>query len=316
MFLMNCWYVAAWDHELIDGKLLARTILEKPVLIYRGDSGRVVALDNRCCHRGAWLSNGPERTRTQSASQPGSGIALDYSAQTVVGTSLNGQNVPMRVVDRVRALPGVGDEGSLSDLETALVEFEPPVDALVTTQLWVADGAPDRVLDEIRGRGIALTDPNSLDSTLTSLRTDAFSLGMRIFLLVGIGTLLLAVFGVLASAVLQSRWRSYEVAALRVVGVPQRTLVRGSVLEYAALLGVAVLLGVLSAYLALRLVLPSVSLGTAAEHDPAPVYAMHWPVVAGVAGGLFLLAMLIAVVVSRRTTRLGRPSTLRSAEQG
>ena len=22
-FLMNCWYVAAWDHELIDGKLLA-----------------------------------------------------------------------------------------------------------------------------------------------------------------------------------------------------------------------------------------------------------------------------------------------------
>ena len=57
-FLKNCWYVAAWDHELIDGKLLARTILEKPVLLYRGDSGRVVALDNRCCHRGAKLSNG------------------------------------------------------------------------------------------------------------------------------------------------------------------------------------------------------------------------------------------------------------------
>ena len=35
MFLTNCWYVAAWDHELIDGKLLARTILEKPVLVYR-----------------------------------------------------------------------------------------------------------------------------------------------------------------------------------------------------------------------------------------------------------------------------------------
>ncbi len=57
-FLMNCWYVAAWDHELIDGKLLARTILEEPVLLYKGDSGRAVALDNRCCHRGAKLSNG------------------------------------------------------------------------------------------------------------------------------------------------------------------------------------------------------------------------------------------------------------------
>src|ERR671938_144643 len=57
-FLMNCWYVAAWDYELIDGRLLPRTILEKPVVLYRGDSGRVVALDNRCCHRGAKLSNG------------------------------------------------------------------------------------------------------------------------------------------------------------------------------------------------------------------------------------------------------------------
>ena len=57
-FLKDCWYVAAWDHELIDGKLLARTILEEPVLLYKGDSGRAVALDNRCCHRGAKLSNG------------------------------------------------------------------------------------------------------------------------------------------------------------------------------------------------------------------------------------------------------------------
>ena len=26
MFLKNCWYVAAWDHELIDGKMLARNL--------------------------------------------------------------------------------------------------------------------------------------------------------------------------------------------------------------------------------------------------------------------------------------------------
>ena len=27
IFLRNCWYVAAWDHELIDGTRLARTIM-------------------------------------------------------------------------------------------------------------------------------------------------------------------------------------------------------------------------------------------------------------------------------------------------
>ncbi len=58
IFLRNCWYVAAWDHELLDGKKLARTILEKPVVLYRGESGRYIALDDRCCHRGAPLSMG------------------------------------------------------------------------------------------------------------------------------------------------------------------------------------------------------------------------------------------------------------------
>lgn len=58
IFLKNCWYVAAWDHELLDGKKLARTILEKPVVLFRGESGKYVALDDRCCHRGAPLSMG------------------------------------------------------------------------------------------------------------------------------------------------------------------------------------------------------------------------------------------------------------------
>jgi hypothetical protein len=255
-------------------------------------------------------------TRTETAAQSGSGIGLSYPVSTVAGVSLDGEPVPMRVVDRVSTLPLVGTEGSLSDLETALVEFEPPAGELVTTELLVAPGTPASVLDAVRSRGIALTDERTLTGTLHDLRSDAFSLGLRLFVIVGAATLLIAVFGVFASAVLQSRWRSYEVASLRVVGVSSRSLVRASVLEYVVLLGVAVLLGVLSAYLSLLLVLPSISLGTSAAHDPAPVYSTSWATVAGIAAALFVLALLIAVLVSRRTTRLGRPSTLRWAEQG
>jgi vanillate O-demethylase monooxygenase subunit len=58
MFLYNCWYAAAWDHEVADGGMLSRTFLEQPVVIYRGESGRYVALDDRCCHRAAPLSLG------------------------------------------------------------------------------------------------------------------------------------------------------------------------------------------------------------------------------------------------------------------
>jgi vanillate O-demethylase monooxygenase subunit len=58
VFLHNCWYVAAWDHELIDGRMLGRTLLEDHVLLYKGESGQVIALQDRCPHRGALLSHG------------------------------------------------------------------------------------------------------------------------------------------------------------------------------------------------------------------------------------------------------------------
>jgi phenylpropionate dioxygenase-like ring-hydroxylating dioxygenase large terminal subunit len=58
MFIKNSWYVAAWASELEQGKLLARTILNERVLLYKGIDGKVVAIEDRCCHRGVPLSLG------------------------------------------------------------------------------------------------------------------------------------------------------------------------------------------------------------------------------------------------------------------
>ena len=57
MFIRNTWYVAAEPAE-IDGKILARTILGKPLVLFRTASGKVAALDDRCPHRFAPLSLG------------------------------------------------------------------------------------------------------------------------------------------------------------------------------------------------------------------------------------------------------------------
>jgi phenylpropionate dioxygenase-like ring-hydroxylating dioxygenase large terminal subunit len=100
-FLMNCWYVAAWDHELIDGKLVARTILEEPILLYKGDSGKVVALDERCCHRGAKLSKG--RLEGDCVRCMYHGLLYDASGRVV---QIPGQdNIPARL--GVRSYPVV-----------------------------------------------------------------------------------------------------------------------------------------------------------------------------------------------------------------
>ena len=58
MFIRNCWYVAAWDIEVPAEGFLNRTLLNEPVLLYRDTQGRAVALENRCCHRGAPLHLG------------------------------------------------------------------------------------------------------------------------------------------------------------------------------------------------------------------------------------------------------------------
>jgi phenylpropionate dioxygenase-like ring-hydroxylating dioxygenase large terminal subunit len=56
-FLENCWYVASWSDELIR-EPLARTILDRPVVLYRRADGTPVALEDRCCHRALPLSLG------------------------------------------------------------------------------------------------------------------------------------------------------------------------------------------------------------------------------------------------------------------
>ncbi|WP_042881996.1 aromatic ring-hydroxylating dioxygenase subunit alpha [Cupriavidus necator] len=58
MFVRNTWYVAGWDKEVGPSDLFSRTIIGIPVLMYRAEDGKLVAMEDRCCHRGAPLSVG------------------------------------------------------------------------------------------------------------------------------------------------------------------------------------------------------------------------------------------------------------------
>lgn len=58
LFIKNCWYVAGWDTEVPADGLFSRTIINVPLVFWRDRRGQVVALLDRCCHRGARLSMG------------------------------------------------------------------------------------------------------------------------------------------------------------------------------------------------------------------------------------------------------------------
>jgi vanillate O-demethylase monooxygenase subunit len=57
VYIRNTWYIAAEPQE-VSQRPLARTILGTPVVLYRTESGRIVALEDRCPHRFAPLSLG------------------------------------------------------------------------------------------------------------------------------------------------------------------------------------------------------------------------------------------------------------------
>ncbi len=57
MFIKNTWYVAGAASDVSD-KPLGRKICNEPMVFYRGDEGKVAALEDFCPHRGAPLSLG------------------------------------------------------------------------------------------------------------------------------------------------------------------------------------------------------------------------------------------------------------------
>ena len=100
-YLRNAWYVAAWSHDLAEGKLLARTILKEPVVLYRKSDGTVVALGDRCPHRFAPLHMG-KIVHGDRVQCPYHGLEFDQTGACVLNPH-GTRNIPSRA--RVRSYP-------------------------------------------------------------------------------------------------------------------------------------------------------------------------------------------------------------------
>jgi len=90
-FLENFWYAAAWSSEITSAPL-ARRILDRPVALFRTESGRAAAFDDCCPHRMVPLSRG--RVEGESLRCGYHGLRFDCSGKCV---EVPGQvNIPPR----------------------------------------------------------------------------------------------------------------------------------------------------------------------------------------------------------------------------
>jgi vanillate O-demethylase monooxygenase subunit len=130
-FLRNCWYVAAWDHEVGKSDLFRRTLLNEPLMLFRDTDGVAHALLDRCPHRFAPLSKG--RHKGDCVQCPYHGLEFDATGACVHNPHGNG------------AIP-----------KAAAVRAYPTVERHSTIWVWMGD--PDRA-DPARIPDFSCMDP-------------------------------------------------------------------------------------------------------------------------------------------------------------
>lgn len=249
----------------------------------------------------------------------GEAPADDKAAADFAYPGLNGLPQPFHVTGTARILPQGGTRGLLADLgqlstQAATIGAVSNL-STVTYQVWATAEAPADLPDRLAAAGIGVTGTDSMTAYLDRAGRRAPALSLRLYLLAGGAAVLLAVGSVLFTAQAASAARGYEVAALRVAGVPRKVLRRSIAYEYAIVVGVPLLLGVASGAVASKLMIPLIPL-VSAEGDTLPpdlVWTGPWPP-AAVAVTLFGFAAAVGVAV-RTLRRVGRASRLREGEQ-
>ena len=103
MYLRNCWYVAAWNHDVVADRPFSCVIIEEPLVLFRKINGDVVALADRCPHRFAPLSVGriegdDIRCMYHGIKFNGSGACVEIPTQALIPPRCFVRSYP--VVDR------------------------------------------------------------------------------------------------------------------------------------------------------------------------------------------------------------------------
>jgi hypothetical protein len=231
-------------------------------------------------------------------------------AAGLAGLGPDGEYVPITVASRVDTLPIVERDGVMSDLSAALRDST-LVGVTAQTELWLAPDVPASTRARLQGMGLLSGESTRLDTVHTELSHDGFALGLRLFLAVGLAAIALALAGIAGAVGVQVRSRAFEVAALGVVGVGRRTMLRATLLEFTVLLAVATGLGALAGFVSCRFVLPAIGVGPVAAASPEPDFGVRWGELGLIVGLTALVAMVLVGTLSVLVTRLGKADLLR-----
>jgi putative ABC transport system permease protein len=216
------------------------------------------------------------------------------------GPGLDGRPIDLRPVAVVAAVPGTGPYGAWVDLDR-LERHATGRRLYPRSEVWLAEGAPDGLVDRLRAAGLAVEGERRASQREELFGRQPPSLGMLLFLAGAGVAALLAAGGTLLDLYLLGRRRGFELAAMGAIGVRRRTLAAGVLVEQAMVLGAGMVFGVVAGLLAARLVLPAVPLyndrpvfpPVLLEPDPRPLGLLVAVMAVAVGAGIGLATALL-----------------------
>jgi hypothetical protein len=215
---------------------------------------------------------------------------------------------PVRVAGTSSALPVLGSDGVLVDLDASR-RLIGDVPAAGRFQVWLAAGAGQSLIGALERNGLSIVDDESVAARAGRLGQQGPSAGSRFALLAGVIGLLLAAATIAVAGAVDRRTRLAELAALRVQGLDARAARAASWAGSAGLILTGVAGGLFAAVLArplARTSVPAFTDGWTVLAPPAPLSA-----VAVVLAGLVALVVLglvgwLSVIPLLRRLREGR----------
>ncbi|MCI3239271.1 ABC transporter permease [Streptomyces spinosisporus] len=223
--------------------------------------------------------------------------------------TVDGENVPVRIVDAVRELPTTGAAnggGLLVDLRSVNQVLQARHGTSVTpTEWWLRTDPGDTARVAAVLRALPDLDPTQVvvrDETAAQLRDDPFGAGPEAAFTAAAGVAAaLAAVGFAVSAAGSLRERGAELAVLRALGAPRRRLARMIAVEQGVLVALALVVGAALGTVLTRAVIPLIVL-TAQATRPVPRVLVELPVpqVALLLAAVALAPLLVTAALALR----------------
>jgi hypothetical protein len=218
-------------------------------------------------------------------------------------------------VGRVPALPGVRqDDGTPA--AALLVSYdlvrrsESGLGTRTLQQVWLGeDDAPReaRLVRSLEASDVHVVGRTSAADEAERLASQGSGLALRLALVVGGVALVLAAFVLGVAVATSGRVRAYDLAGLRVVGVPRRVVAGAAVREQLVVALVGVVSGTVLGGIGAALML---SRQATTSLLPPPDVAAAWPSALGAVAGSVVLLCGICLVLGRRLARRAVPGLL------